>query len=475
MLKEQLSNIKLLNTRSKRIAALVLSVMALICAAYGLLRFGFGLDLLDRSGLHSKNGVVRYLDYFGRPQTQWQYIDGKLYYFAEDGAMATGWQEIDGQRYYFGADGVRSTGWQTVDGKTYYLGDAGKMVTGWQKIDEKSYYFAQDGAMATGWQEVGGKRSYFSQEGMALTGWQKIEEKLYYFTADGYAVSGWQELDNVRFRFNEDGSVVTGWYEDDTGKYYFDEDGHPHAGWLEWEGNRYYCNPDGTLATGWLTLEQDRYFLHPDGKMAVGEVKIDGVSSFFSSQGKYVLLCNPWNPVPEDYMLQMSSIEGFQFATVGRDALQKMIADCRAAGVGCTINNTYRSKATQQRMWDQSVAKFMAAGMTKEQAKAETGKTTAIPGHSEHQTGLGADLNGGNATYDWLGEHCWEYGFILRYPDNKIHITGIIYEPWHFRYVGTELSLELKAVGLTLEEYMAKLTPAEVPVVNTQSTTEEAA
>lgn len=469
MLKESVSDTKLLNTRGKRITALVLSILLLLGAVYSLLRFGFGLDVLDRSGLHTnRKGEVRYLDYFGRPQIGWQYIDGKLYYFAENGVQASGWQEIDGHRYYFDTNGIRATGWQTVDGKTYYLDDAGKVITGWQKLDGKVYYFAEDGAMASGWQVNDGKRSYFSQEGVALTGWQKIDEKLYYFTADGYAVSGWQELDNVRFRFNEDGSVVTGWYEDDTGKYYFDEDGHPHIGWLEWEGERYYCNADGTVATGWLTLEQDRYFLYSDGKMAVGEVKIDGVSSFFSSQGKYVLLCNPWNPVPEDYVLQLSSIEGFQFASVGRDALEKMMTDCRAAGISCVINNTYRSKATQQRMWDQSVARLMAAGKTKEEAEKETGTTTAIPGHSEHQTGLGADLNGGQATYDWLAKHCWEYGFILRYPDNKIEITGIIYEPWHFRYVGTELSQELKSVGLTLEEYMAKLTPGEVPVVNTQ-------
>ena len=455
--------------RLKRIIALELAVLLLIGAAYGLLRFGFGLDILDRSGLQAKNGEIRYLNYFGIPKTGWQYIDGKLHYFIpHGGVMATGWQEINGERYYFGTDGVRTTGWQNVDGKTYYLGDAGKAVTGWQQIDGKSYYFAADGAMASGWQEVDGKRSYFSQEGMALTGWQHIDEKLYYFTADGCAVTGWQELDNVRFRFHEDGSVVTGWYEENGQKYYFDEDGRPHAGWVEWEGSRYYCNPDGTPATGWLTLEQDRYFLHADGKMAVGEVKIDGVSNFFSSQGKYVLLCNPWNPVPEDYVLQMSSIEGFQFASVGRDALEAMMKDCRASGTSCVINNTYRSKATQQWMWDRSVNNYMAAGMTKAQAEAETGKSTAIPGHSEHQTGLGVDLNGSQATYDWLGEHCWEYGFILRYPDDKIEITGIIYEPWHFRYVGTELSLELKELGITLEEYMANLTPETVPEVTTQ-------
>ena len=58
----------------------------------------------------------------------------------------------------------------------------------------------------------------------------------------------------------------------------------------------------------------------------------------------------------------------------------------------------------------------------------------------------------------WLKEHCWDYGFILRYPDGKSHITGIIYESWHFRYVGKELALELKDSGLCLEEYLDLLT-----------------
>jgi len=443
-----------------KITILVLSVILLIVAAYCMLRFGFGKDVLDRSGWKTQNGIVQFRDYYGKPRTGWLYIEEKLYYFnPENGAMATGWQIVDGEQYYFGTDGVRMTGWQTVDGNTYYLGDDGKMVTGWQQIGGKSYCFTANGAMArSGWQNIDGKYSYFSDEGTALTGWQMIEGALYYFTAEGYTVSGWTELDNVRFHFEDSGKVSTGWFEDETGKFYFDEDGRPHNGWLDYEQKRYYCNTDGTLATGWLTEGEDRYYLYSDGTMAVGEVKIEEVSHFFTSKGKYVLMCNPWYAVPEDYVLKMSNIEGYQFASVGRDALAKMMEDCRASGNGVTINNTYRSKATQQWMWDSSVNKFMAQGMTKEEAEKETGKTTAIPGHSEHQTGLAVDLNGPQATYDWLGEHCWEYGFILRYPDDKIDITGIVYEPWHFRYVGTELSLELQELGITMEEYMTQLT-----------------
>jgi len=451
-----------LNTRTKRIVALVLAILLLIGAVYSLLRFGFDIDVLNRSGLKEKNGMVRYLDYFGRPKTGWQYIDGKLCYFSpENGNRVSGWQEIDGHRYYFDAQGVRATGWQELDGKTYYLDATGKMVTGWQTIDEKSFYFAEDGAMSTGWQMHDGKRSYFSEEGVALTGWQKLDGKMYYFADDGYAVTGWQELDSVRYRFAEDGTAVTGWYEDETGKYFFDTDSRPYSGWLEWEGKKYYCNPDGTPYTGWMTEDKDRYYFRADGSMAVGEVKIDGVSNFFTSKGKYVLLCNPWISVPEDYKLQLGTVEGFQFDSAGQSALQMLLDACRAEGYNCVINNTYRSKSTQQYIWNNRVQSYMAAGMTKEQAEAETAKSTAPPGHSEHQTGLAVDLNGLQATYDWLAEHCWEYGFILRYPEDKTEFTGIMYEPWHFRYVGTELSLELQELGITMEEYMANLTTPE--------------
>lgn len=446
--------------RWKQITAFTAAVVLLIAAVYCLLRFGFDVDILDRSGWSSRRGVVRYLNYFGRPEKQWQYVDGELYYFdPKNGNMTIGWKQIDGDTYYFGADGIRVTGWQTIDGKTYYLGEAGKMLTGWHQIDGKNYYFTDEGAVATGWQTVNGRRSYFSQDGESLTGWQVLDGKLYYFTAEGYTVSGWVELGNTRYRFADDGSVVTGWYEDETGRFFFDEDGHPHSGWLEWEQKRYYCNVDGSLATGWLTLEQDTYYMLADGTMAVGKVEIDGINRFFTSKGKQLLLTNRWNPVPEDYVVKLASIEGYQFDSAGRDALQKMLNDCRAAGYSCEINNTYRSKATQQRMWDKSVQKYMAAGMTQEQAAEETGKDTALPGHSEHQTGLAVDITGGQEMYAWLAERCWDYGFILRYPNDKAEITGIIYEPWHFRYVGTEFSLELKELGLCLEEYMEQITP----------------
>lgn len=429
-------------TKTKKLG-IVLGVLAgciaALAAVYCVLRFGFSIDVLDRSGWQIRNGVYCYLDYFGRPQTQWQEIDGKQYYFEpENGTMVTGWYTVDDEKYYFGEDGVRAAGWKQIDG--------GK------------YYFGKDGVVTAGWTDLDGKRMYFSQEGVLQTGWQTLEGKRYYFTDAGVMAPGWNEIDGVRYQFAEDGSVVTGWFEDASGRYFFSEDGTPHEGFLDWEQKRYYLKENGAVTTGWLTLGEDRYYFLPSGRMAIGEVEIDGISRFFTSTGKEVLLCNPWHAVPDDFEIDLVKIEGKKIDRAAQQPLQQMMNACRDAGLRCVINNSYRSRQWQQNRWDLRISQRMAEGMTEEQAAARTGRSLAIPGHSEHQTGLAVDIIGSQKMYTWLEENCWDYGFILRYPADRIDITGIIHEPWHFRYVGTELSKELQKLGLCMEEYMTWLT-----------------
>ena len=88
-----------------------------------------------------------------------------------------------------------------------------------------------------------------------------------------------------------------------------------------------------------------------------------------------------------------------------------------------------------------------------DEARKKALETVAVPGTSEHQIGLAVDISG-EAANIWLAEHCWEYGFILRYTEEKAEITGITNEPWHFRYVGREISMDMKDSGLCLEEYL---------------------
>ena len=107
----------------------------------------------------------------------------------------------------------------------------------------------------------------------------------------------------------------------------------------------------------------------------------------------------------------------------------------------------------------------MKEGYEEEEAKVIAAREVAVPGTSEHQLGLAVDIvdkdhplldesQADRPTQIWLMEHCWEYGFILRYPVGTTDQTGIIYEPWHYRYVGREIAMELKELGITLEEYL---------------------
>ena len=412
----------------------ICSVLTLLISSYCVLRFGFGNDILDRSGWQKKNGQTRYLSYMGIPQKQWQVIEEKTYYFDPDtGYMHTGWLTLEGSTYYIGSDGL-CTGLQQIDGSTYFFDRNGIMQTGWITTDNSRHHFDTTGKGSNGWLKQE-HNSYYLIDGCMQTGWLTQDEGVYYLTVDGTPATLWQEIGQNKYYFGSDRLMRTGWQEIDGKRYFFAEDGAMHMGWLEWEGERYYFREDGT--------------------MAIGQVQIDSDNHYFTSTGKYILLVNQWNPMPSGYEPELVDMMGYLVDPICKDALEQMILDCRAAGKKCTVNNTYRSTQTQQYMWDTRIAQRLAQGMSYEEAIEVIGQSLALVGSSEHHLGLAADLNG---DYDWLAENCWDYGFILRYPSGTKEITGIIYEPWHFRYVGLELSKELQELGLCLEEYMQMLT-----------------
>lgn len=141
--------------------------------------------------------------------------------------------------------------------------------------------------------------------------------------------------------------------------------------------------------------------------------------------------------------------------------LQRMFDDCREEGLYPLVWSSYRTTADQQRIFDDKVAAFEGEGLSHRAAKKEAANWAASPGYSEHQLGLAVDINSEDEAlcsswdvYAWLAEHCAEYGFILRYPEDKTEITGIDYEPWHFRYVGQEAAQEIMSRGICLEEYI---------------------
>ena len=181
------------------------------------------------------------------------------------------------------------------------------------------------------------------------------------------------------------------------------------------------------------------------------------------------LLVNGQNPLPENYQVELVTLEnGMKAAKCIQEDLKAMLADCRKAGLRPMICSAYRTQATQTRLHNNKIARLRAAGYGLEAAKQEAARWVAVPGTSEHQTGLALDLvsarytnldqkQAETAEQKWLMEHCWEYGFILRYPVDKGDITGIGYEPWHYRYVGREHAAAIHETGLCLEEYLALL------------------
>lgn len=182
--------------------------------------------------------------------------------------------------------------------------------------------------------------------------------------------------------------------------------------------------------------------------------------------GKEMILINPWHLLPEEYEADLEHIEyGHQMDACAAEHLREMLSDCRDEGYSPLICSSYRERSKQERLFENDVRKYMYSGMSEEEAFEETAKNVAVPGSSEHEAGLAVDIvysgqqllderQEENDTQQWLMEHCWEYGFILRYPSDKQEITGITYEPWHYRYVGTEAAEYIMTHGLCLEEYL---------------------
>lgn len=184
----------------------------------------------------------------------------------------------------------------------------------------------------------------------------------------------------------------------------------------------------------------------------------------------YLLLVNPWNALPDDFSVNLIEFDR-KHAVDERiySDLQDMMSAMRADGLSPLICSSYRTNELQQTLYNNEISLYLAKGYTQKAAEAEARKWVAVPGTSEHQTGLAVDIVDVNyqildekqedtPVQQWLIANAYRYGFILRYPNNKSKIAGIYYEPWHYRYVGKEAAKEIYEKGICLEEYLECLT-----------------
>ena len=182
-----------------------------------------------------------------------------------------------------------------------------------------------------------------------------------------------------------------------------------------------------------------------------------------------LILVNPWNKLPDDFEVSLIFLDQTQAVDkrIWFD-LRNMLEAAYAEGLRPVICSSYRTKEKQQTLFENKVAAFLMQGYSTERAGEEAGKWVAPPGTSEHQTGLSLDIVSAEYPYleqeqentpeqKWLMKHCWQYGFILRYPRDKTKVTGIHYEPWHYRYVGKKAAKEIQEKGLCLEEYLSRI------------------
>ena len=183
----------------------------------------------------------------------------------------------------------------------------------------------------------------------------------------------------------------------------------------------------------------------------------------------YLTLVNADNPMDDDYRITLTRLRNKQ-AIDSRcyQELQAMMDDCRAAGLSPIICSSYRTYEKQQELFEQRIKELINQGYGRPEAEKKAASAVARPGTSEHELGLAVDIvdesnqrlnqyQANTAVQGWLMHNSWRYGFILRYPSDKTDITGIQYEPWHYRFVGKEAARIIYENNWTLEEYINQI------------------
>ena len=210
------------------------------------------------------------------------------------------------------------------------------------------------------------------------------------------------------------------------------------------------------------------------------------VTPVASSADWNLVLVNRENQLAEEIVMELYLTEsGYQIDSRIQEPYLQLMEAGKAAGMDFMMISGYRSIEQQQTNYDVNYQNYLASGLSEEEARTKTEEYIALPNASEHITGLAVDITStalanqeGNSglfpdleNYPeglWLKENAPKFGFILRYPKAKEAITGINFEPWHFRYVGIENAMYMTEKNLTLEEYIAILKQNEALGNNNQ-------
>ena len=197
-----------------------------------------------------------------------------------------------------------------------------------------------------------------------------------------------------------------------------------------------------------------------------GEMDADGGLKILPEDMWCLILTNAEYPVPEDYEVELEAIPGTEQSVDKRiyEPLMAMIGDMKDQGLSPIVCSGYRTLDKQEKLFNRKVLSFVKAGHTKEESYNLARQTISIPGSGEHCLGLAVDFYTrryhklerafeDTPESKWLVEHAQDYGFVMRYGENKTDITGIQYEPWHYRYVGVEAANYMKDNELSLEEF----------------------
>ena len=180
-------------------------------------------------------------------------------------------------------------------------------------------------------------------------------------------------------------------------------------------------------------------------------------------------LVNFETPIDGDFAPALSKIKsaynpkGLKIDSRIVEAVNIMCDAAKKDGVNLTAISAYRTNSKQSSLYNNKVDRLLAEGYDKEEALVAAATAVAKPGTSEHQLGLAVDFNSVEEDFEhtkagkWLKAHSVEYGFVMRYPSDKKAITGVIYEPWHFRFVGRKDAAKMKELNMCLEEYLRYL------------------